>query len=218
MAEFAAQRLNMIESQLRTNKVTDPAVLRAMGELPRERFLPPAMRPIAYVDDDLALGGGRFLMEPMVMARLVQAVVPHAAGRALEVGGGCGYGAAILARLALEVVALEADEAAADAVRSALGANGCRNVTVAVGPLAEGWSNAAPYDAILVGGAVPSLPQALLDQLGPNGRLAAVVAGAGGLGRATLAERRGGTVSQRILFDAATRPLAGLVAAPGFVF
>jgi protein-L-isoaspartate(D-aspartate) O-methyltransferase len=218
MADPAAQRLNMVESQLRTNKVTDPDVLRAMGELPRERFLPPAARPVAYVDEDLAVGGGRFLMEPMVMARLVQALAIAPGDAALEVGAGCGYGTALLARLAGRVVALECDPELAARARVALADAGPGEVELVEGPLEAGCHDRGPYDAILVSGAVGALPAALLDQLAEGGRLAAVVAESGEPGRAVLAVRRGGAVSRRVLFDAATPPLPGFAPAPGFVF
>src|SRR5258705_7601659 len=107
MTDFALARRNMIDSQLRPNRVTNAQLLAAIGELPRERFLPEAMRSVAYSDDDVPLGNGRYLMEPMVLARLIQTLQTVADDRALVVGSGRGYGAALLARLAASVVAVE---------------------------------------------------------------------------------------------------------------
>ncbi len=112
MTVFEAARVHMIESQIRTNKVTDDRLLAAMGEIRRELFVPEQLQPVAYVDDDLPLGGGRYLMEPMVAARLLQAASVERADIALVVGAGAGYEAAVLARLARAVVALEEDPAA----------------------------------------------------------------------------------------------------------
>jgi protein-L-isoaspartate(D-aspartate) O-methyltransferase len=122
--DYAAARLNMVESQVRTNKVTDPAILGAMLEIPRERFVPDGMRGVAYVDDDIPIGGGRTLIEPMVHARLLQTAAIEPSDNVLEVGTCLGYGAALLDRLAARVVALESDPALADAATRTLAALG----------------------------------------------------------------------------------------------
>ncbi|MBX9946488.1 MAG: protein-L-isoaspartate O-methyltransferase, partial [Reyranella sp.] len=177
MTDFARARRNMVESQLRPNRVTNAALLAAMGELPRERFLPEALRAVAYADDDVPLGGGRYLMEPMVLARLIQTLQPGPEERALVIGAGRGYGAALLARLAKSVTALEIDPglaAAAAAITRDLGLDGIRQVT---GRLEDGVADGAPYDVVLIEGAVRQLPQKILDQMAEGGRLTVTVAG-----------------------------------------
>ena len=108
--DFSAARRNMVERQVRTNKVTDEAVLEALAQLPRERFVPESLSAVAYIDEDVPLGNGRYLMEPMVFARLVQAAQLQPGDRVLDLGCGCGYSTAILSRLANQVIALESDD------------------------------------------------------------------------------------------------------------
>ena len=131
MIDYAAARLNMVEGQLRTNKVTDAAVLDAFLAIPRERFVQPALRGIAYVDDDVALGGGRSLMEPMVLARLLQVAAIGKDDKVLEIGCATGYATALLARMAGSVIALESDPQLAAQARKLLGELGCAAATVA---------------------------------------------------------------------------------------
>jgi protein-L-isoaspartate(D-aspartate) O-methyltransferase len=216
--DYAAARLNMVESQVRTNKVTDPAILGAMLEIPRERFVPDALRGVAYVDDDVPIGGGRALIEPMVHARLLQTAAIEPSDNVLEVGSGLGYGAALLDRLAARVVTLESDAALADAATRTLAALGAARVTVVRGPLEAGWPAAAPYRVIVVAGAVQRVPPALEAQLAEGGRMVAVIAPPGEPGKATLIQRIGGVIARRVIFDAATAPLPGFAAEPGFVF
>src|SRR5215471_9747034 len=182
--DYAAARLNMVESQVRTNKVTDPAILAAMLDVARERFVPEAMRGVAYVDDDIPIGAGRYLIEPMVHARLLQTAAIEPSDNVLEVGCGLGYGAALLDRMASRVAALESDPALADAAARNLA--GAARVTVVRGPLEAGWTAAAPYRAIVVAGAVQRVPPAIEAQLAEGGRMVAVIAARGEPGKATL--------------------------------
>ena len=218
MTDFALARRNMIDSQLRPNRVTNAQLLAAIGELPRERFLPEAMRSVAYSDDDVPLGNGRCLMEPMVLARLIQTLQTVADDRALVVGSGRGYGAALLARLAASVVAVESNPllaAAAEQTAKGLGLGGIRQI---VGPLEQG-APPGPYDAILIEGAVQLVPQAIFDQLAEGGRLTTVVAGPpGAMGVAQLFVKEGGVTSGRPLFDAGTPSLPGFTPPPRFTF
>jgi len=218
MTDFALARRNMIDSQLRPNRVTNAQLLAAIGELPRERFLPEAMRSVAYSDDDVPLGNGRYLMEPMVLARLIQTLQTVADDRALVVGSGRGYGAALLARLTASVVAVESDPllaAAAEQTAQGLGLGGIRQI---VGPLEQG-APPGPYDAILIEGAVQLVPQAIFDQLAEGGRLTTVVAGPpGAMGVAQLFVKEGGVTSGRPLFDAGTPSLPGFAPPPRFTF
>jgi protein-L-isoaspartate(D-aspartate) O-methyltransferase len=218
MMDYAAARLNMVESQVRPNRVTDPRIVLAMLELPREKFLPDALRGVAYVDEDVHIGGGRYLMEPMVLARLVQSAAVEAGDSVLEIGTASGYGAALLSYLAGKVVALETDATLAGKARRLLGELGRNNVSVAEGTLAQGYSRSAPYNVILFSGGVEYVPEAVLDQLAEGGRLLAVVAPPGEAARATLMSRIGGAVSTRPIFDAASPILPGLKRDPGFVF
>ena len=218
MVDFATARLNMVESQIRPNKVTDPHLLDAFETIPRERFVPERLRGIAYIDEDVALGGERYVMEPMVLAKLLQAARPGPEDVALDLGCGSGYATAILSRLVATVVALEADPALAAAAIRTLDELEIDNAVVVEGPLAEGYPRQAPYNIILLGGAVAEVPAAIADQLAEGGRLVTVVSVGAGLGRATLMQRDGGVISSRILCDAAVPVLPGFEAVPGFVF
>jgi protein-L-isoaspartate(D-aspartate) O-methyltransferase len=205
--DFAVARRNMVECQLRTNRITQDAVIAAMGEVPRERFVPDNLANIAYVDEDLAVGGERYLVEPMVLGRLLQESRANLDDVALLVGCGTGYSAAVLSKLCSAVFALESD-----------GTFAGNNAVVVEGPLDKGWPGEAPYNLIVFDGAVSELPSAILDQLADDGRLVAVVCDDQGVGRATLMEKRGGVVSSRTLFDANTPMLPGFAKSAGFVF
>jgi len=218
MLEYATARQNMVESQLRTNKVTDAGLIEAFEQVPRELFLPERLRGIAYVDEDIALGNGRFAMEPMILARLLQAARPEPDDIALDLGCTTGYATAILSRLVATVVVLEGEvDLAAEANRT-LSELEIDNAVVVEGPLTEGYPKQAPYNVIVLGGAVAEILPAISDQLTDGGRLVAVVKREPGMGRATLMQRNGGVVSSRILFDASVPMLPGFEVEPGFVF
>jgi protein-L-isoaspartate(D-aspartate) O-methyltransferase len=217
--DYEAARRNMIESQIRTNKVTHRALLDALASLPRERYVPPDRAFAAYVDEDIPVAPGRYLLEPMVFARLVQLAEPKPVDRALVVGSGTGYGAAVLARLVNTVVALESDPALAARGREQIYRQAVEsNVVQVEGPLPQGWPEKAPYDVILLEGSAELVPQALLDQLGDGGRLVAVIADDEGVGRAVLHTRRDDVLSHRAYFDAAVPQLPGFERPRGFVF
>ncbi len=218
MVDYATARLNMVESQLRTNRVWDPRLLEAFETTPREHFVPEKAKSFAYVDEDLPLGQGRHLMEPMVLARLIQAAGVGQDSMVLDLGCATGYSTAILARLAATVVAVEeAPELAAAASRT-LDAQEVTNAVVVEGKLSEGYAKQAPYDVILLGGAVAEVPRSIEDQLGEGGRLVGVVLDRDGLGRAMLLRKDEGVVSGRVLFDASTPILPGFERQDGFVF
>lgn len=215
---FSAARDNMVDSQVRPNKVTDPRVLRAMRRLPRERFVPPASLAWAYADEDVPLGGSRVLMEPMVIARLIQLTACSPGERALVVGAGPGYGAAVLAACGAEVTALEED-ARLSATARALLSEFAPAVRVVNGPLRDGWAEGAPWDVILIEGAVAAIPPAIAGQLRTGtGRLVTVIAATGRVGQAVLAERGTAGLSVREIFDCATPLLPSMAPVPGFVF
>ncbi len=211
-------RAKMIESQLRPNKVTDERLIEAFSRLRRELFVPEPLRGVAYVDEDLPLGRGRYLMEPMVAARLLQVLMPDRKETALVVGAGVGYEAALLASLTRSVIALEADEELARLGRAALVDHRIALVVYVEAPLAAGHRQRAPYDVILFGGAVAEIPSEVAAQLAEGGRMAAVLRPGAGLGRATLTTRTGGVLAQRVIFDAATPLLPGFAPKPVFVF
>ncbi len=217
MSEYVVQRANMVECQLRAGRVANEALLDAMGSVAREEFAPMAMKPVAYADENLAFRG-RVLVEPMVFGRLAQAAEPGPEDYVLDVGVGLGYSSAVLGRVASAVVALESDRDLAEGARKALAADGSDNVLVIEGPLEAGCPEEAPFNLIVVQGAVAAVPPALLDQLAEGGRLAAVVRSGGGPGRATIFAKRGGVVSSRIVFDAGTPYLAGFEPRQEFVF
>lgn len=215
---YELARRKMVENQLRANKVTDEAVLEAMGRLPRERFVPERYAGLAYVDEDLPLGGGRCMMEPMVLARLAQALDIQHDQIVLDVGCGLGYSTALLASLAGTVVATEEQTDLAGQANEILNDLGVDNAVVVEAELCAGYPKQAPYDAILLNGAVPEIPQGLVDQLAPTGRMAMVIKRGGGLGRAVLVERYGDSLAELNLFDAGTPLLAGFEREKGFVF
>jgi protein-L-isoaspartate(D-aspartate) O-methyltransferase len=219
MTDFALARRNMVEGQLRPNRVTNLPLLDAIGSLPRERFLPDSLRAVAYADEDVPLGGGRFLMEPMVLARLIQALQAQAGQKALVVASGRGYGAALLAKLVGTVVAVESDTALARAAEETFKSLALANVTQIAGACEAGAPQSGPYDVILVEGATRQMPDALLKQLAEGGRLVTVAAGAPGtLGVATLTVKAGGVTSSRPLFDAGTPALPGFAPPAKFTF
>jgi protein-L-isoaspartate(D-aspartate) O-methyltransferase len=217
--DYTAARRFMVDGQIRTNKVTDERLIEALSDLPRERFAPGAQRSRAYIDDDLPLGNDRFMMEPMVLARLVQALHVQPGQRVLVVGANTGYGAALLASLGASVTALESDSNLAELARAALAGSGAA-VTVVTGPLQEGHAVGGPYDAILIEGAVEEISARLIDQLKLNGRLATVQRDAvGGVGRAMLLTRADkAAAGTRVLFDANTPLLPGFARARTFAF
>ena len=214
---FAAARYNMVESQIRPNRVTDEKLIAAFAKIPREEFVPRQLRGVAYVDEAVSLGEGRHLMEPMVLARLIQTAAPVAGDLALVVGCGTGYGAAILSHLVGAVVALEHDPGLAQQATQTLGTLGIDTVAVIAGALDKGCPDQAPFDVILFDGAVPEIPETIASQLAEGGRLVAVVAGSR-IGKATLVTRRRGVLTSREVFDAGTPILPGFQRKSAFVF
>ena len=223
MIDYGRQRQVMVDGQLRVNDVTDQRILAAMLELPREKFVPAARAALAYVDEDISLRGtaagkpARYLLEPMVLAKLVQALAISASDHVLDVGCGSGYSAALLSRLAGSVVALEEDPEFTPIATRLLASLGAANAKVVSGPLSAGAPRDGPYDAVLLEGSVEVVPEALTQLLKEGGRLAAVV-GSGRSAKAMLYLRSGDAVSARAVFDAAIPPLPGFAAPKEFVF
>ncbi len=216
---YAAARKFMVDGQLRPNKVTDPLVLAAMARLPREAFAPAGAQARAYADEAVPLAPGRAMMAPMVLARLVQALAPRLGDSALVVGAGTGYAAAVLADLGAVVTAVESDGALLALARRAWPTALPGAVPLAVqAPLAQGHSSAAPYDVILIDGAVPALPDAIAAQLAEGGRVAMVQSRDGAVPRAVLGRKLQGHVHLSPLMDATAPALPGFTPAPSFVF
>jgi protein-L-isoaspartate(D-aspartate) O-methyltransferase len=218
MTVYETARAKMIDCQLRPNKVTDERIIDAFARVRRELFVPEHLRGVAYVDEDLPLGKGRYLMEPMVAARLLQAAMPDRKDTALVVGASVGYEAALLALLARGVVALEEDAELARRGRAALVDHRIASVSYVEEPLSAGHRQRAPYDVILFGGAVAAIPSEIAAQLSEGGRMGAILRPGQGVGRATLTTRTGGVLAHRVIFDAATPLLPGFVPTPAFVF
>jgi protein-L-isoaspartate(D-aspartate) O-methyltransferase len=217
MSDYAVQRFNMVETQVRTNDVTDPRIHAAMLSVPRERFVPAAKRALAYADVPVEVAHGRFLADPRTFAKMLQLAAIHPGDSVLDVACATGYSTVVIAKLARSVTALEQD---ADLVRIAadmVPANGASNATVVQGGLTEGCKSKAPFNVILINGAVESVPEALLSQLCEGGRLVAIVR-SGSLGRAHVYLREKGSVGSRVDFDSGVPLLTGFRKVVGFVF
>ena len=215
--DYATARHNMVESQIKPNRVTDPLIMEALARLPRESFVPAAMQGIAYVDEAIDIGEGRYLMEAWVLARLLQAAEVQADDVALLVGCGSGYEAAVLANLASTVVALETSESLATQANDVLASLSIDTVAVVNGALARGYSRQAPYDVIFINGALRAIPERFGDQLAEGGRLVSIV-GLGAMGKGTLMSKYNGVVSSRTFFDASTPELPGFEQEQTFSF
>jgi protein-L-isoaspartate(D-aspartate) O-methyltransferase len=208
--DFAAARLAMVESQLRPQGVVDPLVLEAMGKIAREKFLPPETRPLAYVDRSVLMGEGRFLPAPAVLGSLLTQMMPLPGQNALVVGAGTGYSAAVLEAMGLKVTALESSGKLAAAARE----NG---IEVVEGPLEQGWKKAAPYDQVLIDGAVEFIPDAIIDQLTEGGRLGTALVDRG-ITRLIVGRKAGGAFGYLSLSDAGVPALPGFARPRAFTF
>lgn len=204
MADATEQRVNMVDSQVRPSDVTDRRIIRAMLEVPREAFVPPSLRTLAYADRDIALGGGRVLLAPRVLAKLLQLADLGDGDQVLVAGCATGYAAAVLDRMGAKVVGVEPDNGARVVAERELSAG----VGVFPGAPADGYPQAAPYDVILVDGGVEVMPEALLGQLKDGGRLVAIRMEKSG-GRATVWRRSGRVFGETTGFDAVAPILSG---------
>jgi protein-L-isoaspartate(D-aspartate) O-methyltransferase len=217
MFDTATARRMMVDGQVRIADVTDLALLDAMAELPRERFVPTAVAGLAYLDNDIPIAKGRALVKPMVLAKLIQAARVGRGDRVLDVACGTGYSSAVLSHLAGTVIALEEDAELAAQAKTALAAVGANGVEVVVGPLTAGWPAAGPYDVILFNGATEIVPEAFAPQLKPDGRLVCIF-GRSAAGKAMVYRLSEGRLVGRPIFDAAAPLLPGFAAVPAFVF
>jgi protein-L-isoaspartate(D-aspartate) O-methyltransferase len=211
---FEAMREAMVTNQLRTSAVSDPLVVEAMRAVPREAFVPVERAELAYVDTPTPIGEGRAINPPLVTGRLLTALAPRRGETALVIGAATGYSAALLAELGVTVTAVEENAALAQVAESALAGAG---VTFHVGPLSQGAPAAAPYDMVLIDGAVEHLPDVLKGQVRDGGRIAAVVAERG-VTRLTLGRKSGDALVLEDFADAEAVTLPGFAVTKGFVF
>jgi protein-L-isoaspartate(D-aspartate) O-methyltransferase len=208
--DFRAARAAMVESQLRPEGVTDPAVLQAMGAVEREKFLPSHTRPLAYADRAVAVGDGRFMAAPAALGQLLTEMIPEAGQRLLVVGAATGYSAAVIAAMGLEVIALESSAELAARARE-LG------IDVVEGPLEAGWVEGAPYDHILIDGAVEVIPDAIVDQLVDGGRLGTALVN-GSVSRLVVGRSAGGAFGSLSIGDFGVPALPGFLRPRSFTF
>jgi len=208
--DFAAARVAMVESQLRPQGVTDPLILRAMGTIERERFLPDTTRALAYGDRGVAIGDGRFMSAPSVLGQLLMEMAPQPGQRALVIGAGTGYSAAVLAHMGLSVIALE-NSGGLSATAHELG------VETVSGALEAGWKKQGPYDQILIDGAVEYIPDAIVDQLADGGRLGAALIDRG-VARLIIGRKAGGAFGYLSIGDSGVPALPGFARPRAFTF
>lgn len=208
MADFAARRTMMVDTQVRPSDVTKFPIIEAMLSVPREAFVPRARREAAYVGENLDLGGNRVMLEPRTLAKMLDALDIHGDEMVLDIGVAHGYSSAVIARMAEVVVAVEEDEMMAAEAQGALADAGADSVIVHHGPLTEGAPEHGPYDVIVVQGAVEHMPEALIDQLKDGGRMGALFS-VGALGVARVGHKIDGQMNWRDVFNAGAPVLPG---------
>lgn len=216
MSEFASRRMMMVDTQVRPSDVTKFPIIDAMLHIPREAYVPDARREAAYVGENLEIGAGRVMLEPRTLAKMLDALDIQPSELVLDLGCGLGYSAAVIARLAHTVVAVEEDEALAAEAQKLLSEEGVDNAVVVAGALAQGAAKHGPYDVITVEGGVETLPEALAAQLKDGGRIAAVFM-EGALGTVRIGHKAGRRIDWRFAFNASAPVLPGFAAGGGFV-
>jgi protein-L-isoaspartate(D-aspartate) O-methyltransferase len=215
--DYAARRNMMVDTQVRPSDVTKFPIIDAMLSIPREAFVPVAMREAAYMGENLDLGGGRTMLEPRTFAKLLEALDVTPDHVVLDLGCGLGYSTAVLAQLAEFVVAVEDDDARADEAQSLLSEHGIDNAAVMQNPLTEGSPKSGPYDIVMLQGAVEVVPQAILDQLREGGRIGAIFS-EGALGVVRIGHKVDGEISWRYAFNAGAPVLPGFGKKAAFAF
>lgn len=216
--DFEAARVKMVDNQIRTTDVTSHEILRAFLQVPREEFLPASRRPLAYLDDDIPLGDGRFVMEPSPLAKLLQLAGVDKDDVVLDVGCNTGYSSAILSHLAGSVVALEEDSALAAAATDNLARLDYVTCAVVENTLVEGCRAEAPYDVIVFQGAVETLPETFFDQMKAGGRMVVVLGVGNAAGAMLYVKDEEGVVSERFAFNCSVKPLPSFRRKAEFVF
>lgn len=215
--DFEAARIKMVDNQIRTTDVTDLRILQAFLTVPREEFVEGPRQSLAYIDGDLPIGAGRFVMEASPFAKLLQLVQIDSADRVLDIGCGTGYSSAVISYLAGSVVAVESDAELASIARGALARFARSTCQVVEAPLVQGAPASGPYDVIIFEGAVDVIPDAIFEQLADGGRLIAVE-GTGNAAAAKLYMKEEGIVSGRFAFNCSVRPLPGFQRSAEFTF
>lgn len=215
MTDFAARRVMMVDTQVRPNDVTKFPIIEAMLAIPREAFVPDTRREVAYVGENLHLGAGRVMIEARTLAKMLDALDIGPADRVLDIGCGLGYSAAVIARMAGKVVAVEEQPDLARQAQARLASEGSTNAHVVEGPLAAGAPGQGPFDAITVQGAVEVVPDAILAQLAEGGRIGCLFMD-GALGVCRIGHKVDGQVSWRFAFNAAAPVLSGFEARRAF--
>lgn len=209
--EYARQREAMVESQLQRRDITDRRVLEAMREVPRHRFMSAEVRRYAYADHPVPIGGGQTISQPYIVALMTQLSEPRPGDRALEIGTGSGYQAAVLSKLVQEVYTIEIVPSLAEQARQTLDQLGYENVTVRQGDGYRGWPERAPFDVILVTAAPERIPEPLLEQLAEGGRLVIPVGPEGAVQRLMLVTKREGKIQRVSVTDVRFVPMTGEV-------
>lgn len=216
--DFASARKIMVDSQIRPNDVTDPAIVRAFLKVPREAFLPTSRQSIAYSELEIPTGEGRAMWLPRDLAKMVKALAPRPSDVAMVIGAGSGYSSALLAELTETVLAVEDTSDAVERLSDRLPGLGYDQIAAVEAPLTEGLPDEGPFDVILVNGMVEHVPETLTAQLAEGGRLGAVLKRDSALGRARLYTRTGDTVSFREVFDATPPEFAAFRRPKAFTF
>lgn len=218
LMDIERARINMIESQIRVWEVLDQTILDLLAVVKREEFVPPQYRSLAFADMEIPLGHGEVMLAPKLEARMLQALVLGRADKVLEVGTGSGYVTALLANLAGQVVSVDRIEEFSHCAARRLAGHGLTNVTLEIGDAANGWARHAPYDAIILTGSVPILPDTFRKQLAVGGRLLAVI-GEEPVMTATLITRVSDTAFESAgLFETCILPLRNVKQPERFVF
>jgi protein-L-isoaspartate(D-aspartate) O-methyltransferase len=216
MSEFASRRMMMVDTQVRPSDVTKFPIIDSMLSVPRELYVPRALQEAAYVGENLQIAPGRVMLEPRTLAKMLDALDIQPDEIVLDLGCGLGYSAAVLARLAETVVAVEENDELASTAQRALSDEGVDNAVVVTGPLADGAAKHGPYDAITLQGGIETLPEAIANQLKEGGRIGAVFM-SGSLGIVKIGIKTGGRIDWRFAFNAAAPLLSGFARPPAFV-
>ncbi len=216
--QFKKARKNMIEGQLRPNKIIDEHLISAMMAVPRENFVPITLQGVAYVDEDLPVGKGQHLMEPIVFARLLQAAAIKQDDVVLDIACGRGYSTAILSHLAATVIGIEQEADFAKQADTILEEMDICNVATIHGNIRDGYKEQAPFNVILINGAIPHVPGHIIDQLADGGRLITIISENGRIGKAVLMKKEKAVINTTYLFDAMTPLISGFEEHDTFTF
>lgn len=216
--DYALSRFNMVEGQIKTNRVADPYVLDAMTEVPREAFVPASKKGIAYIDDAIEVAQGRYMLEPMVLARILEAAELGKDDIVLDIGCNTGYSTAVLSKIVSTVVALESDKELADCATKTLEKLGVDNAVVVNAPLQGGVEKQAPFNVIIFNGAVSEVPDSIKNQLADGGRLVVITSGKSSMATVSVYTRNNEIFSKRDLLEAGVAVLPGFETEKAFSF